>query len=502
MKMDRRFKYLAAAVCLLASLAGCREEMVQRGSYVEPGCGVLRVSVGCGGTLTRAVGDYLPEVTLPEERAIGSIAFFVRTENDTKDGKTLAGTFARFFSHATDPELALAEPLTEMGGTGSGLYNCGIRMYSDSWKNPKVIVVANYVENGLTDALEKVERWDDLADLMTEADVLPSTPLLMRGGITEGVGWTDAGGVVAKAIDLERVVARVDVRNEAFDDTDPTRGFVLQSVSLVRPKSASFLLPPTEGMMEWIKPAAAGVYPETALSGDELTDKDKQKVDALYVYENLNLDPDGEDTGAMAVRVAGTYETHPVVKTVVMARENGTPVALSRNHRYLVLIQKGADPQEPKFTVKVADWERGDSVSVTPTFKVPAFDNVDKSKPLVVWDKEKRTYTVPAGNAADPGYVKFKVKSESQSFIAVDTIAVYKAAGDSVVGHSALLKGLIEPDAAGIVYTGADFSCAYKLTLPVKAVDGADKEPLYSLRLVFANSVYKEATDTLTIKYD
>lgn len=175
--MDRRFKYLAATVCLLASLAGCREEMVRRGSYVEPGCGVLKVSVGCGGTLTRAVGDYLPEVTLPEERVIGSIAFFVRTENDTKDGKTLAGTFARFFSHATDPELALAEPLTEMGGTGSGLYNCGIRMYSDSWKNPKVIVVANYAENGLTDALEKVERWDDLADLMTEADVRPSTPV-------------------------------------------------------------------------------------------------------------------------------------------------------------------------------------------------------------------------------------------------------------------------------------------------------------------------------------
>lgn len=499
--MSMKFKYLAASVCLLVSLAGCREEMVIKGSYVEPGCGVLNVSVSSHGTLTRAVGDYLPEATFPEEREVRSIAFFVKTENDTKGDKALAGTFARFFSHSADPELALAEPLAEIGGTGSGIYNCGIRMYSDSWKSPQVIVVANYVENGLQDVLEGVSRWDELQDLLTPENVRPRTPLLMYGKETV-VNWTDAGGVAAASIGLQRMVSRIDVRNGAFDDTDASKGFVLESVSLVRPKAASFLLPPTADMLAYIRPATSG-YTTTTLTGDALTDKEKQRVDSLYVYENPNAAPDGvAATTATAVRITGKYLGHDIVKTIALAQKNGTPIALRRNYRYLVHIRKGADPQEPAFELKVAEWEKGDSLYVTPVYKAPGFEHVNKSEALIGWNSEKKAYTVPTSKAAAPGNVQFRVKSESQRYIAVDTIAVYKAAGDSVIGHSELLKGKITPDAAGIVQEGATFSCVYKLDIPVKLVDGVDKEPLHSVRLVFANSVYPEATDTLTIKYE
>lgn len=500
-RMTTRISNWALTGCLLLGLGltGCREEMIDRGEYLEPGYGMLKMSVGSQGAVTRALGDLLPsDVTFDEEKEIESIAFFVKTDATEKDGKTVPGTFARFYSHTDNPELRLSEPLT---GTGTpGFYTCGIRVYSQSWKNPQVITIANYMENGLKDKLEAVERWQDLQDICSPANVKPQTPLLMYGKVDELSYWANnQGGLATKEIVIQRIVSRIDIVNEAFDNTDPAKkGFVLKSATLLRPKAQSFLLPPGKAMLNSLGAATAG-YETLTLTGDALTDEAKQKLDSIYVYENLNLDPTAWDTQATALKITGTWKGNPVEKIVTMIDKDDKVIALKRNHRYLVKLVKGPDETELKFQVSVADWAEGDSVNIVPKYKAPTFEWVSSTP--ATWDGTTNTFTIPAANADSPGTLSFKVKSENQSFAVVDTIAIFKATGDSVVNNSDILKNALSPDGSGITMNGTKFERTYSVNPPVKMYLGADKEPLHSIRLVFANSVYPTAADTLTIKY-
>lgn len=501
-QMINKIRYLVIAGSLFMGLSGCREELVEQGSYVAPGYGVLKLAVGSENAVTRAVGDRLPSsVTFDKEKEIHSIAFFVKTDADTKDGKTVAGTFARFYSDTDNADQALSEPLAR---AGDGQYTCGIRVYSESWKNPQVIVIANYVENGLKTVLESVEHWQDLQDIATIANAQPHTPLLMYGTVDELSYWTDnLGGVATRTVSLERIVARIDIRNKAFVKDAATGntdgGFVLQSVTLQKPKAQSFLLPPTESMLNSIASATSG-YETLTLTGDSLKEADLQNLDSLYVYENLNLNPDLYATQATSLKITGLYKGNPIVKVIPLKNEEGQTIALRRNHRYVVDITKSKDPEEVKFSVSAAEWAKGDSVGLTPQFKAPLFAVVSEGN--AAWDGTRKTFTIPSANTANPGTIGFEVSSENQSFLPVDTIAVYKAAGDSVVYSSDILSGKITAEGTGITVNGIRFTRKYQATLPAKDYLGADKEPLYSIRLVYANSIYPEAADTLTIKYE
>lgn len=498
-----KIRYLMIAGSLFMGLTGCREELMEPGSYVAPGYGVLKLAVSSEKGATRAVGDLLPpDVTFDKEKEIHSIAFFVKTDADTKDGKTLAGTFARFYSDTDQADLALSEPLAK---AGDGQYTCGIRVYSESWKNPKVIVIANYVENGLKTALENVKHWQELQDITTPDNAQPHNPLLMYGNLEELSYWTNnQGGLATRTISLERIVSRIDIHNKAFVKDAATGntdgGFVLHSVTLQKPKAQSFLLPPTESMLNSIASATAG-YETLTLTGDSLKEASLQNLDSLYVYENLNTDPDLYATLATSLKITGLYKGNPISKVIPLKDKEGKVIALKRNHRYVVEITKSDDPKEVKFNISAAEWAEGDSVGLMPQFKAPIFTNVSEGN--TAWDGSKNTFTVPVGYAGNPGAIGFEVSSENQSFLPTDTIAVYKAAGDSVVYHSDILSGKITPDGAGITVSGINFTRKYQITpLPAKNYLGADKEPLYSIRLVYANSIYTEAADTLTIKYE
>ncbi|MDL2278944.1 hypothetical protein LJC57_10190, partial [Parabacteroides sp. OttesenSCG-928-G07] len=83
-----------------------------------------------------------------------------------------------------------------------------------------VIVIANYDENGLTQTLMDVKNWEELKSVLTP-DIQGEhlhTPLLMYGAAT----ITLANGATEQAsIRLSRVVARLDVVNEAAVPAEP-----------------------------------------------------------------------------------------------------------------------------------------------------------------------------------------------------------------------------------------------------------------------------------------
>ena len=273
----------------------------------------------------------------------------------------------------------MQEELEEVTAGTPGEYTAKIRHRSDGWKNPQVIVIVNYLENGLADKLKAITNWEDLGKVVSETiSENPKTPLLMYSTRTieawKRASGGNGGGSASMDFDMDRLVSRIDIHNNAYNKTIPDNGFVLTSAQLIRPKTASYLIP---GITDLPTQTVSGVpFATSGTVVEEGTSPVIQKLDSLYAYENDNADP----ATATAVQVNGTYRGGKVSKVIEFKKVDGVgtigdPIALARNHRYVVNINAAPDSTDITWDIVVKEWAESDTIKVKPVYPKPVLSD-------------------------------------------------------------------------------------------------------------------------------
>lgn len=510
---------------LLGLLIACegKEELIKENpDYVEEGYGVLKLTLNSS-TATKAVGDPLAgdgDVTLKGESDIKNVAFFIHTEG-TADGN---GHFQAYFSGNKGSDNDFMDLTEENGNCSSAI----LRFRSDAWQNPQVMVIANYEENGtLANQLKNIKSWEELKNVTVNAVVeepenpdegegepggggggepasvtskAPSSPLLMytlqtidQWKMSEGrVG----GGPATVTFVLQRLVSRIDIRNYAnLQTVDADKRFVLESVEIVNPNSDPSLMATAE---QKAVPGDPIVYPEAdgAISVDAEGDG-HQYIDGLYVYENSNK----EDATATFLRIKGKLNGDAYQKVVLLQTQLAPvePMALQRNHRYVVNIMPEAERQEVSFGIEVLDWDEGETLYAQPSFPAPKWESLEVPNTGFTWTSATKTLAVTSATTAVSGTFKFKTTGNCATEVSV--FYRYDYGGTSLTE-----KGESSPEKPDWVVRGKPtFSfenskvvTAYDVAIP-KQVE-AELVPL-DILVCTRNANSNTYNDTLVIQY-
>lgn len=342
----------------------------------------------------------------PEEKEVRSVAFFTKTDDEGKfgDANFQLGAFNKFFSTELPKTVnGLYEPLEH---TPAG-YTASIKVKSDGF-GPKtqVYVIANYAENGLTDVLKAVEKWEDLRHIKTPAatDNL-QTPLLMiayKGDVALKSTQTEA-----VTFQLTRIVSRIDVINEAIDpvNADPAKSFIMESAQIIRPREYSYLLPNNE-----FKPIIPVLPSFPEVKAGTSPDLDDKKVMALYMYETDNQ---GEAITKTMVRIRGLMLGVPYSKDIPLKKpdtpgKDGDPIALMRNFRYQVTIRLVDTSGEVTWNIGMADWDDANPIDIEPTIMTPVITPDFTQATAANWQSATNTYLFEGDKNET---VKFTVRS-------------------------------------------------------------------------------------------
>jgi len=345
----------------------------------------------------------------PAEKEVRSVAFFTKTDDvgTFGDPNFQLGAFNKYFStEALRSVNGLYEALTH---TSAG-YTASILVKSDGFgPRTQVYIFANYAENGLTDALKAIEKWEDLKHVKTlfstTADNI-RTPLLMIG--YKGDIPLKSTQAEAATIRLSRIVSRIDIVNDAIDlvSGDPDKGFVLESAQVLRPREYSYLLPNNE--FRSITPVLSS-YP--VVTAGNLPENDPKKVTALYMYETDNL---GEELQKTVIRIKGTLLGAPYLRDIPLKKpdekgKEGDPIALERNFRYQLTIKLVETSGEITWTIGIADWNDGTIIHIDPPLMTPVISAPDLTAATAAnWDLATKTYLFEGGKNET---VRFKATS-------------------------------------------------------------------------------------------
>ena len=484
-------KFIALAALLMVGLSSCQDEEIIRNNpeFVENGYGALKIAMTHNGASTKAVGDVVPnDVAFKEEKEIKSVAFIVKTETVGAD----AGTYNYYLSEEDllSPN-GFTEPLTlQDPGAGDSTYTCQIKVKSLGWGTPKVLVIANYKENGV-DIADIVGRtdWVDLPSALMSAQLTagPSTPLLMFGKIDNLATWTtQGGGLAAETIKMERLVSRIDIKNYAYD-ADASKAFILESAQILNPKQYSFIMD-TKTDAEINAVPTVTEFP----ANTKVVTTTIQTLDSLYTYENTN---DAVNTTVTALQVNGKYRGAKMSKLITFKKADGVgtvgdPIALARNTRYVVNINPSKDSTDIVWDIKVDDWTVSDTITVEPSFPVPTLkdlkldgtDITDKVIDAVANTGKKVTFTSSAPQASTYT-VKFK----------------YNTTGSSINWDNGKYKNEIVQGAPVVTYATEEASVTrtYELTIPAQ---DSIKVPLDAY-VIIQNGSVADACDTITLRY-
>lgn len=385
------------SLLLSGILASCNDEVEVKNNpdHLEPGYGLLSLTMDLTKTGTKAAGDAVAEeIALPAEKEIKDVAFFVHTEADEQGD----GSFGRYFSREDEGSASkLNEELTAIPDV-TGLYKVSVLHRSDGWKNPEVVVIANYKDNGLEDGLKAITNWDELQAFTTSATQAANAkcPLLMCAQQTikswESTPVVSGGGSVVETLKMKRMVSRIDVRNYAYNPAETEKNFVLTAARLVRPMIA---VPLVEGS-KTLPVSSSSTFPfGGAVEEFDVEGTTFQKVDCIYTYENTN----DKEASATAIQLEGTLGGVPVTKIVDFKKLDiaGTPIPLARNHRYLININPAPDKTDVNFDIEVADWSEGEEIRVKPSFpkaELKITDALALADAGMVWDATKKVIDI------------------------------------------------------------------------------------------------------------
>lgn len=501
------YKLAMIPLLLAGMLASCNdtEELIQTNpEFVEAGYGALTLNLKYPDAKTKAVGDTLIGVAYDTEKTIKSVAFFVNTEAETINGTEMYGNFGGYFS---DEDLlsanGLQEDLEEVAAGVPGEYTAKIRHRSDGWQNPQVMVIANYVENGLLAKLKEVKNWEELKTVVSATlSANPQTPLLMYSAKTiearKRTGDGNGGGSTSADFEMERLVSRIDIHNNAYNKTNPDQGFVLTSAQLIRPKVASYLIP---GVAASSSLEVSSV--PFAISGtvvEEGTDPNViQKIDSLYAYENANDD----EATATAVQVNGTFRGGKVSKVIEFKKADGVgttgaPIALARNHRYVVNLNAAPDSTDITWNIIVKEWNESDTIKVKPVYDKPNVDEAlktgvfDAGTSGLSWTKGSKEIDITNATSGD-ATLKFTTTGTTASIVKI--AYAYDKDGSSV--GSLKDDAIAKADKPIVSYGAAKVETPITITFPKQKDD--ERVPL-DIYVIIQNGGNLNACDTITIK--
>lgn len=406
-------------------LASCAEQEIGR---EEPG-GIpgegFRLSVRLGnGIATRALGD--PFNSAGDEKRIDRLAFFVHTDEDGFQ------VYPPVPDDVTDATAAATDHphnvyLTETA-PGSGQYTADVTLTAGGGYMADIVAVANLPKDYDYD---QIVTWDGLQDsvaVWATANLLPAT----AGTATEMPSCTPGANLADPArrafamygytreelvkeetnaftLALERLVARIDITNEAYEPgmtaADPKGGFLLTSVRVLQARPASYITP---------QPGYAS--PDVATISDwQVTDIPYGKATASDATANPTREPDAVDAAAAetdatlqylwrtlytyensdtehaptALEIKGNFRGTEVTRRIDFIDADKQPVPLVRNHRYLVRILPAPGQTDITFDIKVAEWDAVDTVQVKPDqTEVPEIAKIDGNGVYV--EKTKR----------------------------------------------------------------------------------------------------------------
>lgn len=514
--MNSNMKKLIWSLPLWAGLAltACQEEAVPgKGPAADGTEGVLTLTLGGDASPTKAVGDYVPEgVTTAGEKEVRSLALFVKTEASGDEADFKPGAFARFLSESDKPEEQLSEPLTEVGGAGSGMYTCQVKVHSYSWLNPEVIAIANYKENEMETSLENLATWDELLELTTatpaNAKALLACPLLMYGH-SKISGWGSApdGVPATQSVTLTRLAARIDVRNICYDKDDPANGFELESVTLCNSLSQSFVCPPADGTLTLGLPIVDRVTLE-AVDIDVATESDRtfQRAKSLYTYETPNSGPT-----PTFLRLDGKYKGSGI--SVKAEFKNATAdgktevVPIGRNHRYVVTLSNQLGDEAPKSDIEAMEWEAAsEEMEAGPSAEAPVLSGwkteLAQGETGIAGSFNEATKTLDITNATAATKLSFKASGKGfvpDCYVTLRHDEGYDWNGRTVGEIKIEMGGFIRPEA----YPG-QFDREFTLTIPKRTADAAaEGTPPYEAWIYVYNSALGEVvTEIITVRAD
>ncbi|MDF9831252.1 hypothetical protein [Parabacteroides sp. PF5-6] len=353
-------------------LTACSNETLLHTDLIPPGSwgeDVAGLVVHLGTVRTRADERVQP---LDGENAIRSVACFVRTRDYGKPGDDdyRQGAFRSYL--LTDDDIT---------DNGDGSFTTSLRVKSPSFAGKsEVAVIANYRENGLTDALQRVKTWDDLYTLVsaeTTADGV-QPPLLMLGykevTLIQGLAVTET-------IHLQRLVARIDIVNAAANA--PGKPFLLTSVELINPKKYTFIVEGNENSYD---------IPVRPTGNKEWHSDDNIHIHGLYTYEAAN---DGS-VPHTALLIKGTLGGEPYTKRIEMMQD-GQIIPLTRNTCYRFRLAPADEGLEVEWSLAVSEWSEGTTIPVQPVFKRPEYKDIaftdDEGQPSArsFWNEETQT---------------------------------------------------------------------------------------------------------------
>ena len=371
-------------------LASCAEQEI---GHETPG-GIpgegLRLSVRLGnGTATRALGD--PFLSGSEEKRIDRLAFFVHTDEDglqiyppVPDDVTDATAAATDYPN----NVYLAETAPD-----SRPYTADVTLTAGGGYMADIVAVANLPKDY---DYNQIVTWDGLQDSVTvwAAEMPACTPgtglddpdrraLIMYGYTREELAKEETN---AFTLALERLVARIDITNEAYvpgmTTDDPKGGFLLTSVRVLQARPASYITPQpgyTSPDVATISDWQVTDIPygkASALAPDANPTREPEAVDAaaaeadatlqylwrtLYTYENSDT-----EHAPTALEIKGAFRGTEVTRRIDFIDADKQPVPLVRNHRYLVRILPAPGQTDITFDIKVAEWDAVDTVQVKP----------------------------------------------------------------------------------------------------------------------------------------
>lgn len=506
-KTRTRIAPLFAALLLLGA---CQEEMTGPGGGQEGGAGsnekMLTLTLGGSSQLTRATGDFVADgVTLTEEREVKSLALFVKTEASGTETDFHPGSFTRFLSESNRTEEQLTEPLAEAGTPGEGLYTCQVKVHSYSWDNPEVVAIANYHENGLDAQLAAVESWEELLALKTPptplTDTNPARPLLMYGR-AQVKNWEAAtGGVAVESIVLTRLVSRIDIINNSYD-TDPLKGFQLETVQIKNARTASLLAPDGQAGAS----AQIGVTNTDVMKKDTVKilqnadGKDYQRVRCLYAYETPNNDP----ATNMFLELTGKFMGSGMTLTVPFVRTltDGTvdTIPLTRNHRYVVTISSDLGSEKPVFGIKSAEWTTStDSVEMTLPASVPSLTDIRLTSSTGANLTDKVIDITSATGATTLEFKASCLNMVPDAYIGYNHADGYDWNGRTLGGKDAIT--IASSDVA--LEKDETFSRTYTVTIPQRIpLPEGDTPQLEAFLCIYNTTLGETVADTIRIKAD
>lgn len=366
----------------LSLLPSCDEEEISRKTDPLPD-GVMRLSATIrNGIKTRALNDPLTDAT-DDEKRLDRLAFFVYTEKEGMQVYAPAGdgeTYDDFPNkvHLTD--------------NADGTYSANVDLTAGAGYDADVIAVANLPEDY---DYSQIVTWQGLLDSVTVA----TTTMPLCSGV-DGAGKDNAFVMYAHttvalrkekeaavSFAMERLVARIDITNKAF--VNGSNSFVLTGARILQAKPASYITPhdlyaspDVVTVNDWqLDPALIKLYKGDITTDNETTEELGDATcqaawHALYTYENDDL-----AHAATCLEVTGTMNGVTITRKIpfeVTDADGVTkkPVAIVRNHRYLVQLNPAPGQTDITYKLTVDEWNAVDTVNVQPNQnQVPVMSN-------------------------------------------------------------------------------------------------------------------------------